>query len=44
MDILVGLLICLTPATLGILLFGVDNYLTIHPEFIQKFKERLGRQ
>lgn len=43
MDILIGVLICLAPIALGVVLFGVDDYLIKHPEVKDKFKERLGR-
>ena len=39
-----GLLICLAPAALAIVLFGGDYYLETHPEFIVELKKRLGRQ
>lgn len=39
---IVGLLICMIPAALGIVLFGVDNYIEDHPEFIKKFKDKIG--
>ena len=43
MNFMAGLLICLIPGALGVVLFGVDEYLIRHPEFKEKFKERLGR-
>lgn len=39
-----GVLICLIPAALGVVLYKIDDYLETHPEFIKNFKKRLRRQ